>query len=61
MKDEFDGHGGTYLLDPATGRRTLLRRTSTGLPDSAAPEPQASEAGAEPTVEPPHETEKDTP
>ena len=25
--DEFHGHGGSYLLDPATGIRTLIERT----------------------------------
>ena len=25
--DEFHGQGGTYLLDPATGIRTLIERT----------------------------------
>ena len=25
--DEFHGQGGTYLLDPATGIRTLVERT----------------------------------
>lgn len=52
MSDEYDGLGGTYLLDPATGRRTLLARTmpagdapmQTPLPTqsqvkAAAPEP----------------------
>ena len=26
--DEFDGQGGEYLLDPRTGRRTLIARTA---------------------------------
>jgi hypothetical protein len=25
--DEFDGQGGEYLLNPKTGRRTLIART----------------------------------
>ena len=26
--DEFHGQGGSYLLDPTTGKRTLLERTA---------------------------------
>jgi hypothetical protein len=29
MLDEHTGQGGTYLLDPETGVRTLIRRTQT--------------------------------
>lgn len=34
--DEHAGHGGSYLLDPKTGKRTLVERT--GMPQPA-PEP----------------------
>lgn len=27
MKDEFDGIGGSYVVDPKTGKRTLVERT----------------------------------
>ena len=27
MKDEYHGQGGSYLLDPETGKRTLTQRT----------------------------------
>ncbi len=27
MKDEYSGQGGSYLLDPETGKRTLTQRT----------------------------------
>lgn len=27
MKDEYSGQGGSYLLDPETGKRTLIQRT----------------------------------
>lgn len=27
MKDEYHGQGGSYLLDPETGKRTLIQRT----------------------------------
>lgn len=26
IKDEYDGQGGTYLLDPKTGKRKLVRQ-----------------------------------
>lgn len=35
--DEYLGQGGTYLLDPKTGRRTLIERTEPAQPS----EPQA--------------------
>lgn len=27
MIDEYSGQGGSYILDPETGKRTLIRRT----------------------------------
>jgi len=27
MRDEYSGQGGSYLLDPETGKRTLIQRT----------------------------------
>ena len=27
MQDEFDGHGGSYVADPKTGKRKLVERT----------------------------------
>ncbi len=27
MEDEYAGQGGSYLLDPKTGKRTLVERT----------------------------------
>ena len=27
MIDEYSGQGGSYLLDPETGKRTLIKRT----------------------------------
>ena len=27
MKDEYSGQGGSYLFDPETGKRTLIKRT----------------------------------
>jgi len=27
MEDEYQGQGGSYILDPQTGKRTLVERT----------------------------------
>lgn len=49
--DEFAGHGGSYRLDPKSGKRTLVERTrepdsssdgTAGATDSAASPPSAS-------------------
>ena len=32
MKDEYSGQGGSYLLDPETGKRTLIKRTLPAEP-----------------------------
>lgn len=53
MVDEYWGQGGTYLLDPKTGKRKLIERTEPAQPSeptqevtsNAAPEPQAPDPG----------------
>jgi len=42
MVDEYWGEGGTYLLDPATGKRTLIERTMPSVPD---PQPEVTTHG----------------
>jgi len=37
--DEYWGQGGSYLLDPKTGKRTLIERTEPATPS----EPQTEE------------------
>lgn len=37
MRDEFDGIGGSYAVDPKTGKRVLLERTAE-KPVVASPE-----------------------
>lgn len=32
MGDEYQGQGGTYLLDPKTGKRKLIERTEPAKP-----------------------------
>lgn len=36
--DEYHGQGGTYLLDPKTGKRKLLERTEPAQPSDPQPE-----------------------
>jgi hypothetical protein len=52
MEDEYKGQGGTYLLNPKTGKRKLLERTEPAQPSqpnevesNAAPKPQAPDSG----------------
>jgi hypothetical protein len=53
MVDEYWGEGGTYLLNPKTGKRKLLERTEPATPSepqtevtsNAAPEPQTPDPG----------------
>ena len=46
-QDESWGIGGEYLLDPKTGKRTLIARTEPPQPaqTDATPEPQADDPG----------------
>lgn len=50
--DEYHGQGGTYLLDPKSGKRKLVERTEPGQPQiqpevtsDAAPDSQAPDSG----------------
>jgi hypothetical protein len=53
MVDEYQGQGGTYLLNPKTGKRKLIERTEPAQPSepqtevtsNAAPEPQTPDPG----------------
>ena len=45
--DEFWGQGGSYLLNPKTGKRTLLERTAPAQPLDTTPE-DLSNAPTEP-------------
>lgn len=48
IPDEFEGQGGEYLLDPKTGKRTLIARTAPAAnpnePTDALPDPQADDS-----------------
>lgn len=45
VDDEHQGQGGSYLLDPATGKRTLVERTQEAetAEISAAEQPAATD------------------
>lgn len=53
MVDEYWGQGGTYLLDPKTGKRKLIERTEPAQPlnpesedlSNGASEPQTPDPG----------------
>ena len=38
MVDEYWGEGGSYLLDPKTGKRKLIERTEPAKPLNPEPE-----------------------
>lgn len=38
LTDEYQGQGGSYLLDPKTGKRTLIERTEPATPSAPTPE-----------------------
>ena len=38
IKDEYWGQGGSYELDPKTGKRKLLERTEPAQPSEPQPE-----------------------
>lgn len=39
MIDKYQGHGGSYVIDPKTGARKLVDRTDEAAP-AALPEPK---------------------
>lgn len=39
MNDEFAGQGGSYVMDPKTGKRRLVERTDGPQPPQQQPEP----------------------
>lgn len=44
-------HGGSYMLDPKTGERTLIERTAEPAAEIPTP-PEVGSAGAVPAAEP---------
>lgn len=47
MVDDYWGQGGTYLLDPKTGKRKLIERTEPAQPSEPANE-DLSDGSADP-------------
>ena len=52
MVDEYEGQGGSYLLNPKTGKRKLIERTEPAQPpipnevkNNGAPDPQTPDPG----------------
>lgn len=43
MSDEHEGMGGSYALDPKTGKRKLVERTDDPMFPAPQPEPPAAE------------------
>lgn len=39
MADEYDGVGGSYIIDPKTGKRTLVERTDGPKPVTTEKQP----------------------
>lgn len=46
MVDEYWGQGGTYLLNPKTGKRKLIERTEPANPSE--PQPEVVSDGSDP-------------
>lgn len=46
LEDQFDGQGGSYVIDPKTGLRELVERTE----DQAKDQPQEQQAADKPEV-----------
>jgi hypothetical protein len=38
LVDEYQGQGGSYQLDPKTGKRKLIERTEPATPSAPTPE-----------------------
>jgi hypothetical protein len=49
MQDEYQGQGGSYLVDPKTGKRKLIQRTMPAQPTTPDLEVVTDDAENEPT------------
>jgi hypothetical protein len=52
MVDEHWGQGGTYLLNPKTGKRKLIERTEPAQPSEPQPEVTSNAAPESQTPDP---------
>ena len=48
FNDEFDGVGGSYLLDPATGKRTRIPEEGEAVAVVEAPAPASKKSQKQP-------------
>ena len=44
MKDKYAGQGGSYLIDPKTGKRKLIRQTQPAQPKESLTTEDTSDA-----------------
>ena len=44
MEDKYAGQGGSYLIDPKTGKRKLIRQTQPAKPTESLPTEDTSDA-----------------
>ena len=44
MEDKYAGQGGTYLIDPKTGKRKLIRQTHPATTTESLPQEETSNA-----------------
>ena len=44
MEDKYAGQGGSYILDPKTGKKKLIRQTLPAPPTESLPQEETSNA-----------------
>lgn len=44
MEDIYAGQGGSYLIDPKTGKKKLIRQTLPAQPTESLPQEETSDA-----------------
>lgn len=44
MEEEYAGQGGSYLVDPKTGKKKLIRQTLPAQPTESLPQEETSDA-----------------
>ena len=42
MEDKYAGQGGSYILDPKTGKKKLIRQTLPAQPTESLPQEETS-------------------
>ena len=44
MEEEYAGQGGSYLVDPKTGKKKLIRQTLPAQPTESLPQEESTDA-----------------